>query len=129
MCIRDRNQSRLHFECTHIAQGMKNAILSYVYKVIPQEQKDINEAIAQAESFKNEESDISNPDGEPAVAIARKNDSALTSDSEISNSTIGKIVLSEDDEEPSPEMVNISRRGQVSSENSFASEIGSLPKI
>ena len=123
------NQSRLHFECTHIEQGMKNAILSYVYKVIPQEQKDINEAIAQAESFKNEESDISNPDGEPADAMARKNASALASDSEISNSTIGKIVLSEDDEEPSPEMVNISRRGQVSSENSFASEIGSLPKI
>ncbi|WP_318743294.1 PilZ domain-containing protein [Treponema sp.] len=123
------NQSRLHFECTHIEQGMKNAILSYVYKVIPQEQKDINEAIAQAESFKNEESDISNPDGKPAVAMARKNAFALASDSEISNSTIGKIVLSEDDEEPSPEMVNISRRGQVSSENSFASEIGSLPKI
>ena len=61
--------------------------------------------------------------------MARKNASALASDSEISNSTIGKIVLSEDDEEPSPEMVNISRRGHVSSENSFASEIGSLPKI
>ena len=50
------NQSRLHFECTHIEQGMKNSILSYVYNVIPQDQKDINEAIAQAEAFENEES-------------------------------------------------------------------------
>ncbi|MBQ0039680.1 MAG: PilZ domain-containing protein [Treponema sp.] len=48
------NQSRLHFECTHIDQGMRNTILTYVYNVIPNEQKEINEAIAQAESFENE---------------------------------------------------------------------------
>lgn len=43
-------QSRLHFECTHIEAAMKNAILCYVYNVIPPEQKEINEAIAQTES-------------------------------------------------------------------------------
>lgn len=43
------DQSRLHFECTHIEPAMKNAILSYVYKVIPEEQKEINEALIQAE--------------------------------------------------------------------------------
>ncbi len=44
------DQSRLHFECIHIDPPMKNAILSYVYNVIPQDQKDINEAIMQTES-------------------------------------------------------------------------------
>ena len=43
-------QSRLHFECVHIEPTMKNAILSYVYKVIPEEEKEINEAIEQTES-------------------------------------------------------------------------------
>ena len=42
------NQSRLHFECTHIDQAMKNSVLSYVYNVTPEKQKDINEAMAQA---------------------------------------------------------------------------------
>ncbi len=44
------NQSRLHFECTHIEEPMRNAILSFVYNTIPQEEKDINEAIVQTES-------------------------------------------------------------------------------
>lgn len=44
------NQSRLHFECVTLPQKMKNEILSYVYNVIPQEQKDVYEAIIQAEN-------------------------------------------------------------------------------
>lgn len=43
-------QSRLHFECIHIEPSMKNAVLSYVYNVIPQEDKEINEALSQTES-------------------------------------------------------------------------------
>lgn len=44
------NQSRLHFECTHIEPSMKNAILTYVYNVIPEEQKEINRAIEETQS-------------------------------------------------------------------------------
>ncbi len=44
------DQSRLHFECTHIDPAMKNAVLTYVYNVAPQDVKDINEAIMQTES-------------------------------------------------------------------------------
>ncbi len=39
------NQSRLHFECTHIDPSMQNKILSFVYNILPQEQKDFHEAI------------------------------------------------------------------------------------
>lgn len=44
------NQSRLHFECVTLPQKMKNEILTYVYNVIPQEQKDAFDAIIQAEN-------------------------------------------------------------------------------
>ena len=43
------NQSRLHFECIHLEEKMKNAILSYVYNVLPQEQKDIFDALSGTE--------------------------------------------------------------------------------
>lgn len=44
------NQSRLHFECVTLPQKMKNEILTYVYNVIPQEEKYAFEAMTQAES-------------------------------------------------------------------------------
>ena len=44
------NQSRLHFECTHIAPAMRNEILTFVYKILPDEEKENNEAIELLES-------------------------------------------------------------------------------
>ena len=41
------NQSLLHFECLHIEQEMKNAVLSFVYEIIPQEEKDIFDKIVE----------------------------------------------------------------------------------
>ena len=43
------NQSRLHLECLHIEPAMRNAILSFVYKVLPEEQKNAEVALAQLE--------------------------------------------------------------------------------
>ena len=40
------NQSRLHLEATHIEPAMKNEILSFVYKVIPETQKEKEQALA-----------------------------------------------------------------------------------
>ena len=45
----EKNQSKLHFECTFIDTPMKNAILSYVYNVIPDEEKEIIQAMDLAE--------------------------------------------------------------------------------
>lgn len=44
------NQSLLHFECTHIEQNMRNEVLSYVYKMLPESEKEIFEAIAQTDN-------------------------------------------------------------------------------
>ncbi|MBP3366961.1 MAG: PilZ domain-containing protein [Treponema sp.] len=50
-------QSRLHFECMHIDRSMRNTVLTYIYNVMPPEQKEINEAIAQAKSLEKKAED------------------------------------------------------------------------
>lgn len=60
------NQSRLHFECRHIDPHMRNAILTYVYDVLPVREKEKQMALIEAQeqdidfdemasSLKNEE--------------------------------------------------------------------------
>ncbi len=49
------NQSRLHFECINLDSISRNAILSYVYDILPQDKKDELEAIAGAESDMKQE--------------------------------------------------------------------------
>jgi len=49
------NQSRLHFECLHLEKDMKNSILSFVYNVLPQEQKDVFDALSATEEDKAED--------------------------------------------------------------------------
>lgn len=44
------NLSILHFECTHIEQAMRNEILSFVYNTLPENEKEILEAINQTEA-------------------------------------------------------------------------------
>lgn len=44
------NLSILHFECTHTEQAMKNEILSFVYNTLPENEKEILEAINQTDS-------------------------------------------------------------------------------
>lgn len=86
------NQSRLHFECTHIEQGMKNSILSYVYNVIPEEQKDINEAIAQAEAFENEGETMPEIVNQPVEAPEYKNEEIVPKSYEPSSSDLQQNV-------------------------------------
>lgn len=39
------NQSLLHFECIHIEPMMKNEVLSYVYNMLPEREKEVYEAL------------------------------------------------------------------------------------
>ncbi|MBQ1833913.1 MAG: PilZ domain-containing protein [Treponema sp.] len=52
---KDIEQSRLHFECTHIDPSMKNAILAFVYNVLPEEEKEKNEAMSESENDEKED--------------------------------------------------------------------------
>ena len=50
-----KNQSLLHFECTQIEQSMKNEVLAFVYNMLPENEKEVLEAIRQTEDdSKNE---------------------------------------------------------------------------
>ena len=45
----EKNQSLLHFECTHIDTIMRNEILSFVYNTMPDTQKEVLEALEQTD--------------------------------------------------------------------------------
>lgn len=51
------NQSLLHFECTHIDPVMRNEVLSFVYNMLPENEKEVLEAISQTEVDFNEDPD------------------------------------------------------------------------
>ncbi|MBQ7158326.1 MAG: PilZ domain-containing protein [Treponema sp.] len=43
------NQSRLHFECVNITDDMRNAVLTFVYDILPQEEKEVLAALSATE--------------------------------------------------------------------------------
>lgn len=51
----EQNQSLLHFECTHIETSMRNEVLKFVYNMMPQNEKEVLEALEQTEDDENEE--------------------------------------------------------------------------
>lgn len=61
------NQSRLHFECVHLDKEMRNIILSFVYNVLPQEQKDVFDAINATEEDKAEDESSAEHGPEPSM--------------------------------------------------------------
>ena len=52
-------QSRLHFECIHLDKDMKNQILSYVYNILPQNEKEIYDALSYTDADKNADENVS----------------------------------------------------------------------
>ena len=75
------NQSRLHLECLHIEPSMRNLILSFVYKVLPEEQKDAEMALSQLESEENEKlsgQDAKEPDEERKTTSEEDSSKNLT---------------------------------------------------
>ena len=79
------NQSRLHFECIHLEEDMKNAILSFVYNVLPPEQKDVFDALSATEEDMAE--DETAPKEETRQTLQQKSEVAsLQTDSDDSYS-------------------------------------------
>jgi len=97
-------QSRLHFECIHIDPSMKNAILTYVYNILPDDQKEKDLAIKLAEDDINE--DDENSTGE---------ENAFKSDVE----GLSEIEELEDDDE---ETLDIAPENEVKLRSSFEDE-------
>ena len=76
----EANQSRLHLECMHIEPAMRNAILSFVYKVLPEDQKNAEVALSELEDEDKKESGNSEgaqelktaPSGSPAASESKE---------------------------------------------------------
>ncbi len=74
------NQSRLHFECLTLDSVSRNAILSYVYDILPQEKKDELEAISGAAEDLAEEVSLAGNES--------NNDAVIISDADLSGSSV-----------------------------------------
>ncbi|MCF0241190.1 MAG: PilZ domain-containing protein [Treponema sp.] len=61
----DINQTRLHFDCIHIEQQMRNDILSYVYNLLPESDREVYEAMKLTDSDAQEEQPFSPSDVNP----------------------------------------------------------------
>lgn len=51
----EQNQSLLHFECTHIENAMRNEVLKFVYNMMPENEKEVLEALEQTEVDERQE--------------------------------------------------------------------------
>lgn len=63
------NQSRLHMECFHLDPAMKNAILTFVYKIIPEEEKNTEVALTELEKENDEPSQEDANEEKPSSEI------------------------------------------------------------
>ena len=85
----EKNQSKLHFECTFIDTPMKNAILSYVYNVIPDEEKEIIQAMDLAEK------DEKNREETKSDSSQNVNNNSESSESSDANATSSQSTVAE----------------------------------
>jgi len=77
------NQTRLHFECIHIEPYMKNEILAYVYNMLPDQDKEVYDALKLTDSDSKEESDgldlMADADANPLSQVSSEPELDLTS--------------------------------------------------
>lgn len=106
------NQSRLHFECIHIDKTMRNQVLSYVYNILPEKEKEIYDAISMdeeeiASELPSDASSTEQKSEEPIETLPLEdsgsalNDSFLDTDEVIKNkeNTPDKSVTDEPDDD------------------------------
>lgn len=75
------NQSRLHLECIHLEPAMRNAILSFVYKIIPEDEKNTEAALTELE--KEDESLSQDNENEEETPSSSESDSVLAPPEEV----------------------------------------------
>lgn len=93
------NQSLLHFECIHIDPVMRNEVLSFVYNMLPQNEKEVLEALEQTEEGQEDEdiakSESTEVTDETKSGETKKEDS--TKSSEKDDDTVEDAIPLDDD--------------------------------
>ncbi|MDR2898606.1 MAG: PilZ domain-containing protein [Spirochaetaceae bacterium] len=72
----ETNQSLLHFQCDSMAPRMRNAILAYVYNILPKEEKDILDAIRLSEEDNPDEESTDSAESMESVSSESISDDA-----------------------------------------------------
>lgn len=84
----ENKQSRLHFECIHIEDIMRNQVLSYVYNILPQNEKEIFDAFTYIEEDeKNDNNDTDETEMSNENEIEEKKDSSVPNYDNLKNDT------------------------------------------
>ncbi|MCR5188361.1 MAG: PilZ domain-containing protein [Treponema sp.] len=94
----EEKQSLLHFECTHIDPIMRNEVLSFVYNMLPQNEKEVLEALEQTEEILLEEEGLKTDPNSPATT---EENSAATSESPAEGIQVSENNTNTDKEEES----------------------------
>ena len=63
------NESKLHFECVHIEPVMKNHVLSYVYNILPENEKEIYDALSLTDDDENAEKALTGSNDETSKSL------------------------------------------------------------
>ncbi|MEE1165774.1 MAG: PilZ domain-containing protein [Treponema sp.] len=63
------NESKLHFECVHIEPVMKNHVLSYVYNILPENEKEIYDALSLTDDDENAEKALTGSNNETSKSL------------------------------------------------------------
>lgn len=87
------NQSRLHIECFYIEPQMKNAILGFVYSILPTDEQEAIEAVAETEAEKMKEIQQNNESDQ------QENQIIIPDISSIINEEIPELASLREDEE------------------------------
>ena len=97
------NYSHLHFECTQIDPVMRNEVLAFVYNILPENEKEVLEALEQTETDHQSEKndDATNPEearsGEAEETKEENNQAIYTSSTDASvNALKERLKQSED---------------------------------
>ena len=82
------NQSLLHFECIHLEPAMKNEVLSYVYNMLPEREREVYEALKLTDTdeieagdeavLQTEIDDALDAQKNEALAVTNQENNALT---------------------------------------------------
>ena len=83
----EKNQSLLHFECTHIDTSMRNEVLKFVYNTLPENEKEVLEALEQTEADESAATENTAEENKAAATTTLKEEVAADTAEDISAAT------------------------------------------
>ena len=98
----EKNQSLLHFECTHIETSMRNEVLKFVYNMLPENEKEVLEALEQTDADADTPADnTEKPESENGEKIAEeiKNETKTGDAAETEKAPQGQEDIQKSDDE------------------------------